>query len=165
MRRPGGPDAEYGSPIDIVFSESESIGGDIDPDILDEPDEDSPEPEDVKLIVKPPAPSNIGDKTSVHKAEQYPPASEECRSSQLVHTSAVNPKSSSEVKLLLENPCFDDEPEDVDSEGTKDEVIIEDICVRIEPEDFPLKMMKESFPRPGNKATLEKKARRVFRRK
>ena len=57
-------DAEYGSPIDIEFCETESVGGDINPDILDQPDEDSPEPEDVKLIVKPPAPSNIGDKSA-----------------------------------------------------------------------------------------------------
>mgnify|MGYP001473105485 CR=1 FL=1 len=34
------------------------------------------------------------------------------------------------------------------------------VCVRIEPKDSPLKLMKESFPRPGNKTTLEKKARR-----
>ena len=133
--------------------------------ILDEPDEDSPEPEDVKLIVKPPAPSNIGDKPSAHKAEQYQHASEECRSSQLVHTSDAEPKSHSEVKLLLENPCFNDEPEDAEDIRAKDEVIIEDICVRVEPDDSPLKLMKKSFPRPGDKTTLEKKARRVYRSK
>ena len=70
-------------------------------------------------------PSNIGDKSPDYKAEPYPPASEECRSSQLVHTSADNPKSSSEVKLLLENPCFNDEPEDAEDIRAKDEVIIE----------------------------------------
>ena len=65
-RLPEDRDAEYGSPIDIVFSENESVGGDIevDPEILDEPDEDSPDQEDVKVIEKLPAPSNIGDKSA-----------------------------------------------------------------------------------------------------
>ena len=112
-------DAEYGSPIDIEFCETESVGGDINLDILDhyQPDEDSPEPEDVKVIVKPPAPNNIGDK----------PASEECRNPQLVHTPDAEPRSHSGVKLLLENPCYNDEPEDAEEIRVKDEVIIEDI--------------------------------------
>ena len=167
-------DAEYGSPIDIEFCETESVGGDINPDILDQPDQDSPEPEDVKVIVKPPAPNNIGDK----------PASEECRNSQLVHTSDAEPRSHSEVKLLL-RPLLYNEPEDVESVRAKDEVIIEvfsyvvaqdilgailgpnmmveqhiRVCIRVEPEDSPLILMKESFPRPGDKTTSEKKARR-----
>ena len=34
------------------------------------------------------------------------------------------------------------------------------VCIRVEPEDSPLILMKESFPRPGDKTTSEKKARR-----
>ena len=45
-----------------------------------------------------------------------------------------------------------------------EEVIIEDICVIVEPDDSPLELMK-SFPRPEDKTTLEKKARRVYRSK
>ena len=100
------------------------------------------------MIVKPPAPNNIGDK----------PASEECRNPQLVHTPDADSRSHSGVKLLLENPCYNDEPEDAEEIRVKDEVIIEeirvkdeviidDICVKFEPDDSPLKLMK-SFPRP-----------------
>ena len=81
-----------------------------------------------------------------------------------MHTSDAEPRSHSEVKLLLENPCFNDEPEDAEEIRAKDEVIIEDICVIVEPDDSPLKLMK-SFPRPEDKTTLEKKARRVYRSK